>query len=355
MITKEQVMQALSHVQEPDLGKDLVSLGMIENLEVDGSKISFTVVLTTPACPLKDEIQHACQEAIHERVDPEADVYVHFSAQVRPSTKTGGAIALDGVKNIIAVASGKGGVGKSSLAVNLACSLAQQGARVGLLDTDIYGPSVPMMMGIRDQRPRMKEVDGNAKIIPITQYGVDVISIGNMIDEKQAVIWRGPMASSAVKQFLTDVDWGAQDYLIIDLPPGTGDIHLTILQSLSIAGGVIITTPQQVASADTKKGIMMFEMPQLKIPILGIVENMAYFVPDDAPEKKYYIFGEGGARALAEQFEIPFLGEIPIYQDISKSGDSGMPVVLDKLSPAAQSIHTIAQSIARELAIKNAQ
>ncbi len=354
MITKEKVLEALSQVQEPDLGKDLVTLNMIENVEVDDKKVSFTVVLTTPACPLKDEIQRACENSIKLLVDKDADVYVHFSSQVKASQSNTGAIDLPGVKNIIAVASGKGGVGKSSLAVNLAVSLAQQGAKVGLLDTDIYGPSVPIMMGIRDQRPMMKDVDGKGKIVPIHQYGVDVISIGNLIDEKQAVIWRGPMASSAIRQFLTDVDWGEQDYLIIDLPPGTGDIHLTILQNLSIAGGVIITTPQQVASADTKKGIMMFEMPQLKIPILGIVENMAYFTPEDAPDKKYYIFGEGGAQKLSEQFEIPFLGEIPIYQEISKSGDAGKPVVLEKGRPAAEAILKIAQEVARELAIQNA-
>lgn len=289
MITKEAVLAALGHVQEPDLGKDLVTLNMIQDIEIDGKNVSFMVVLTTPACPLKELIERDCINAIKEHVDSEAAVTVRMEANVGSNRKDSKAVLPD-VKNIIMVASGKGGVGKSTVSVNLALGLAKEGAKVGILDADIYGPSIPIMLGIRNEKPMMTEVNGKGMIVPIEAHGVKAMSIGILVDERQAMIWRGPMASSALKQFVSDVLWGELDYLIIDLPPGTGDVHLTLVQAVPVTGAVIVSTPQAVAAADAKKAIMMFKQPQINIPILGMVENMAYFTPAELPENKYYIF-----------------------------------------------------------------
>jgi ATP-binding protein involved in chromosome partitioning len=353
MITKEAVIAALSNVQEPDLGKDLVTLNMVQDVEIDGKNVSFTVILTTPACPLKEMIEKACVNAIHLLVDKEAVVTVNMTANVNSNRKDSKAI-LPGVKNIIMVASGKGGVGKSTVAVNLALGLAQEGAKVGLLDADIYGPSVPIMLGLRDERPQMTNVNGKGMIVPIERYGIKAMSIGLLIDEKQAVIWRGPMASSALKQFISDVYWQELDYLVIDLPPGTGDVHLTLVQTIPVTGAVIVSTPQAVAAADARKAIMMFGQQQINIPILGIVENMAYFTPAELPENKYYIFGKGGAKRMAEQFELPFLGEIPIVQSIREGGDKGIPAVIDDEPVAKKAFTELAQHIAQNIAIRNA-
>lgn len=353
MITQEKVLEALSQVQEPDLGKDLVTLNMVKDIEIDGLKVSFTVVLTTPACPLKDMIRMACENAIKILVNKEAQVLVNFTSQIRSNRKDN-QLVLPGVKNIIAVGSGKGGVGKSTVSVNLALALAKNGAKVGLMDADIYGPSIPIMLGIRSERPMMKDVDGKGMIVPIDVMGIKAMSIGLLIDDRQAVVWRGPMASSALKQFVTDVIWGELDYLIIDLPPGTGDIHLTMVQTIPVTGAVIVTTPQEVALADAKKAIMMFDGPQIKVPILGIVENMAYFTPAELPDNKYYIFGQGGGQRLADLFEIPYLGAIPIAMSIREGGDLGKPALNfgDPISVAA--IDQVAQQIARNISIRNA-
>ncbi|MBP6624659.1 MAG: Mrp/NBP35 family ATP-binding protein [Chitinophagaceae bacterium] len=353
MITQEKVLEALSQVQEPDLGKDLVTLNMVKDIEIDGLNVSFTVVLTTPACPLKDMIRMACENAIKILVNKEAQVQVNFTSQIRSNRKDN-QLVLPGVKNIIAVGSGKGGVGKSTVSVNLALALAKNGAKVGLMDADIYGPSIPIMLGIRSERPMMKDVDGKGMIVPIDVMGIKAMSIGLLIDDRQAVVWRGPMASSALKQFVTDVIWGELDYLIIDLPPGTGDIHLTMVQTIPVTGAVIVTTPQEVALADAKKAIMMFDGPQIKVPILGIVENMAYFTPAELPENKYYIFGQGGGQRLADLFEIPYLGAIPIAMSIREGGDLGKPALNfgDPISVAA--IDQVAQQIARNISIRNA-
>ena len=353
MITKEAVLEALSNVQEPDLGKDLVTLNMISNIEINGDHVSFTVMLTTPACPLKAMIEKACINAIHHLVDKKAIVEVKMDANVNSNRKDTKAV-LPGVNNIIMVASGKGGVGKSTVAVNLAIGLAQEGSKVGLLDADIYGPSVPMMLGIKDERPMMTEVNGEGLIVPIERYGIKAMSIGLLIDEKQAVIWRGPMASSALKQFITGVYWQELDYLVIDLPPGTGDVHLTMVQTVPVTGAVIVSTPQAVAAADAKKAIMMFKQPQINVPILGIVENMAYFTPAELPNNKYYIFGKGGARKMAEQFEMPFLGEIPLVQSIREGGDKGIPAVVDDEPVAKAAFVELAQKVAQNIAIRNA-
>ncbi len=353
MITKEKVLDALSNVQEPDLGKDLVTLNMVKDIEIDGNAVSFTVVLTTPACPLKDIIRSACENAIRILVSKDAIPTVNFTANVNSNRKDNKTF-LPNVKNIITVGSGKGGVGKSTVAVNLALALAKDGAKVGLMDADIYGPSVPIMLGIRGERPMMKDVNGKGMILPIEVMGIKAMSIGLLIDERQAVVWRGPMASSALKQFVTDVLWEELDYLIIDLPPGTGDIHLTLVQTIPVTGAVIVTTPQEVALADAKKAVMMFDGPQIKVPILGVVENMSYFIPPDLPEKKYYIFGKNGGKRLADMFEIPFLGELPITMSIREGGDEGKPALIYGDEISLNAIEEVAQQIARNISIRNA-
>jgi ATP-binding protein involved in chromosome partitioning len=353
MITKEAVLEALSNVQEPDLGKDLVTLNMVSDIQIDGKNVSFTIMLTTPACPLKEMIHNACVNAIRHLVDKEAVVSIKMDAKVNSNRKDNKAV-LPNVKNIIIVASGKGGVGKSTVAVNLALGLAEEGASVGLLDADIYGPSVPIMLGLRDERPQMIEIEGKGMIVPIEKYGIKAMSIGLLIDEKQAVIWRGPMASSALKQFISDVYWQDLDYLVIDMPPGTGDVHLTIVQTVPVTGAVIVSTPQAVASADARKAIMMLKQAQINVPILGVVENMAYFTPAELPGNKYYLFGKGGARKMAEQFELPFLGEIPIVQSIREGGDTGVPAVLGDEPVSKKAFMDLAKRIAQNIAVRNA-
>jgi len=352
-ITREDVLRALGEVQEPDLGKDLVTLNMIEDILIDGLAVSFTVVLTTPACPLKEMIEKACVNAIRIIVDKDAQVTVNMTSRVISNRKDNKAV-LPGVKNIIVVGSGKGGVGKSTVAVNLALGLAREGASVGLLDADIHGPSIPIMLGIRDERPKMVDVEGKGMIVPIDIFGIKAMSIGLLIDEKQAVIWRGPQTSAALRQFISDVAWGELDYLIVDLPPGTGDVQLTMVQTVPVTGAVIVSTPQAVAFADARKAITMFRQPQINVPILGIVENMAYFTPEELPDNKYYIFGKGGARQMAEQFEVPFLGEVPLVQSIREGGDRGVPAMLgdDEVSKAA--FLSIAERVAQQVSIRNA-
>lgn len=353
MITKEKVLEALSNVEEPDLGKDLVTLNMIKDLEINGNKVTFTVVLTTPACPMKDFIRNACVNAIVHLVSKDAEVEVNMTANVSSNRKDGKSL-LPMVKNIIMVASGKGGVGKSTVAANLALALAQDGAKVGLMDADIYGPSVPIMFGVRGERPKMISNGAKGMIVPMEKYGIKFMSIGLLVDEKQAIVWRGPMASSALKQFVTDVYWEDLDYLIIDMPPGTGDIHLTLVQTVPVTGAVIVTTPQDVALADAKKGISMFSSPQINVPIIGLVENMAYFTPAELPENKYYIFGKEGGKRLAEQLEIPFLGQIPLVQSIREGGDQGVPAVTGNDAVTRKAFSDFAAATARSISMRNA-
>jgi ATP-binding protein involved in chromosome partitioning len=353
MITVENVREALSHVQEPDLGKDLVTLNMIENIVVDGLKVSFTVVLTTPACPLKEMIHNACVAAIHHLVDKTAEITINMTANTSSKRIDPNQI-LPNVKNIIAVVSGKGGVGKSTVAANLAMSLHLQGASVGLMDADIYGPSVPIMFGVKGQRPMMKDNGEKAMIQPLEQYGIKLMSIGLLVDEKDAVVWRGPMASSAIKQFITDVEWGDLDYLILDMPPGTGDIHLTILQTVPVTGVVVVSTPQQVALADAKKAIAMFGQAQIKVPILGIVENMSYFTPAELPENKYYIFGKHGAAKLAQEYDLALLAQIPIVETICEGGDSGKPAIMNTDSITQEAFMELGKTVVRHIAMRNA-
>lgn len=350
--TKEKVLQALSTVEDPDLKKDLVTLGMIQNIEIEGNRLSFTVVLTTPACPLKEVIKNNCIEALEDVLGKGIVLDINMTSNV--TTTRDNTPLLPQVKNIIAIASGKGGVGKSTTACNLAVALANTGAKVGLIDADISGPSIPTMFNVEAEQPSIKQVDGKNIIIPIEQYGVKLMSIGFLTPSESAVVWRGPMASSALKQFIADVEWGELDYLLIDLPPGTSDIHLTMVQTIPVTGAVIVTTPQKVALADATKGLTMFKQPQINVPILGVIENMAYFTPEELPENKYYIFGKEGGRKLAEKFDVPFLGEMPLVQSIRESGDTGYPAVF-KEGLTKTAFSELAESVARQVAIRNAE
>ena len=352
-MTNEDILKALSNVQEPDLGKDLVTLNMVKDIAIDGNNVSFTVVLTTPACPLKDLIMNACINAVKLLVNKEAVVTVNFTSNTSSNRKDGKTI-LAGVKNIIAVVSGKGGVGKSTVASNFALALAAGGAKVGLMDADIYGPSQHIMFGVRGERPLMREVDGKGLIVPIEKFGIKMMSIGLLIDEKQAVVWRGPMVSSAIRQFVSEVDWGELDYLVIDMPPGTGDIHLTIVQTVPVTGVIVVTTPQTVALADAKKGIAMFGQAQLKVPVIGLVENMSYFTPAELPDNKYYIFGKDGGKNLAEEFDIPFLGQIPIVESIREGGDIGIPAMVGDDNITRKAFMDFTANAVRGIAMRNA-
>lgn len=352
-MTQEQILQALSNVQEPDLGSDIVTLNMVKDLSINGDAVSFTIVLTTPACPMKDMMRNASINAIQLLVNKEAKVTVNFTAQTSSVRKDAGAV-LPKVKNIIAVVSGKGGVGKSTVAANLALALSTGGAKVGLMDADIYGPSVPIMFGVRGERPKMINIGEKGMIVPLEKYGIKLMSIGLLVDEKNAVVWRGPMASSAIRQFITDVFWDELDYLVIDMPPGTGDIHLTIMQTVPVTGVIVVTTPQDVALADAKKGIAMFGQAQINVPIIGIVENMSYFTPAELPENKYYIFGKEGGRRLADEYDIPFLGQIPLVQSIREGGDKGSPIMISDEAITRSAFEQFAGLTARSIAMRNA-
>ena len=352
-ISKEAVIEALRTVQDPDLKQDLVSLNMVNDIQIQGNDIHFTIVLTTPACPLKEVIRNSCVEAIEKLVSTDAKVTIDMTSNVT-SGRADNAPLLPEVKNIIAVASGKGGVGKSTVAANLAVSLAKAGAKVGLIDADIFGPSIPTMFNCVHEQPGIVKKEDKNLIIPIEQYGVKLLSIGFLTPAENAVIWRGPMASSALKQFIADTAWGALDYLLVDLPPGTSDIHLTLVQTVPVTGAVIVTTPQKVALADASKALSMFKQPNINVPVLGIVENMAYFIPPELPENKYFIFGENGGKKLAEKHLLPLLAQIPIEESIRQSGDSGYPIALQEgLSGLA--FQALAENLAREIAIRNAK
>lgn len=354
-MTEQDILNALSNVQEPDLGKDLVTLNMVKDIKINGNRVDFTVVLTTPACPMKDMMEKACTTAVQFLVNKQAEVHVNFTANTS-STRKSGENVLPGVKNIIAVISGKGGVGKSTVSANLALALAAGGASVGLMDADIYGPSVPIMFGVRGQRPLMQD-DGTGKgqIIPLEKFGIKLMSIGLLVDDKSAVVWRGPMASSAIKQFITDVAWGELDYLVIDMPPGTGDIHLTMVQTVPVTGVVVVTTPQAVALADAKKGIAMFGQAQIKVPIIGLVENMSWFTPAELPDNKYYLFGKEGGKKLAEEYDLPLLGQIPLVQCIREGGDAGIPAMVSDDKASKKAFEEFASKTVRSIAMRNAQ
>jgi len=352
-ITKEQVLEALKNVEDPDLKKDLVTLGMIKELEVNGKNVSFTVVLTTPACPMKEMIHKACVNAVLHFIDAEANVNVKMTSNV--TSRTSNEPLLPKVKNIIGVASGKGGVGKSTVASNLAIALVKMGAKVGLIDADIYGPSQTIMFDVINEKPLMQVIHGTNKIIPVESYGVKLLSIGFFADPSQAIVWRGPMAAKALVQMFSDAEWGELDYLIVDLPPGTGDIHLSLVGAVPLNGVVIVSTPQLVALADAKKGVGMFQLPSINVPVLGIVENMSYFSPPELPNNKYYIFGKDGAKKLAEELGVPLLGEIPLVQSICEASDAGRPAVMQETTLQAIAFMEMAGKVAQQLSIQNAK
>ena len=345
--TEQDVLKALSHVDDPDLHKDLVTLKMVRDIVINGNALSFSVYLTTPACPLKDMIKNACLTAISHFIGDHVVVNINMTADVTADKKTNA--ALPNVRNIIAVGSGKGGVGKSTIAAALATSLSKMGANVGILDADIYGPSIPIMFGVQNHQIEMEVVDGRELMKPVMAGEVKLFSIGFLSNPNEAVVWRGPMISKALQQFITGVHWGQLDYLIIDLPPGTGDIQLTLAQTLPISGAVIVTTPQNIAIADARKACAMFSMQPINIPILGIIENMSYFIPEDAPDKKYFIFGSGGAQQLAEQFKSQVLGSLPISVELMNDSDQGKM----HTTAALENFTEIAQQLARQLAINN--
>jgi ATP-binding protein involved in chromosome partitioning len=352
-MTQEDILKALSNVQEPDLGKDLVTLNMIKDIAINDNKVSFTIVLTTPACPMKELMKNASVNAIKILVNKDAEVTVNFTSNTS-SNRTDPKTVLKGVKNIIAVVSGKGGVGKSTVSANLALALAASGAKVGLMDADIYGPSQHIMFGIRGERPLMKDDGEKGLIVPIEKFGIKIMSIGLLIDEKQAVVWRGPMVSSAIRQFVTEVDWGELDYLVLDMPPGTGDIHLTVVQTVPVTGVIVVTTPQTVAIADARKGVAMFNQAQLKVPVIGLVENMSYFTPAELPDNKYYIFGKDGGKNLADEFDLSLLGQIPIVQSIREGGDAGVPAMVGEDAISKKAFEEFAANAVRCIAMRNA-
>lgn len=355
-ITPEAVITALTRVVHPESGKDIVRLNLVRDLAVDGSDIRFTVVVNDPGSDFAKGVEDAALEAVRTLVSSEAKVTVTVDnamigiGDVQPSNPQQGQIDT-GATNLIAVASGKGGVGKSTVAVNLAIALARQGYDVGLVDADIYGPSIPTMFGLEDAKPRVNE---SRKIVPLERHGVRVLSMGFLVDPDKAVIWRGPMVSNAVRQFLGDAEWGELDYLVLDLPPGTGDIQLTLVQSVALTGAIIVSTPQKVALADARKGVAMFE--NVNVPVLGMIENMAFFTPPDLPDRKYFLFGEGGARRLAESLDVPLLGEIPIEEAVRRGGDDGEPVIVsDPEGAAALAFDAAARRLTTSVSLRNAQ
>ncbi len=354
MFTQDQVISALRNVNDPDLHKDLISLNMIDNIQINGSQVQFDLVLTTPACPMKQKMKSDCENAIHAHLGSEIDVIINFTSNVTSARQFQKEEMLPTVKNVIAVASGKGGVGKSTVAVNLALQLSLSGAKVALVDADIYGPSIPLMFGLEDYRPEVLEKNGKSVIIPPEKFGIKILSIGFFVSKEQALIWRGPMASNAMKQMFSDAEWGEIDYMVVDLPPGTGDIHLTLVQDIPLTGSVIVTTPNKIALADAIKAISMFQNEKIHIPILGIVENMSYFTPVELPQNKYYIFGKDGGKELANRMNFELISQIPLVLDINETIDSGNPLNLKQNDLLYKTFSSMAEKVAQQAALHNA-
>ncbi|MDR1592579.1 MAG: Mrp/NBP35 family ATP-binding protein [Prevotellaceae bacterium] len=339
-----QILEALSHVRYPGSGQDVVSAGMVEDdIRIEGNKISFSLLIQKKNDPFIRSLVKACEQAILSYVDSKADIQGHISVKIPPPAET--EKPLPEVRRIIAVASGKGGVGKSLVAANLAVALSRLGYRVGLLDADIHGPSQPKMFGVEDARPVSEEIEGRTYIVPVEKFGIKLLSIGFFVSPDTALVWRGAMAGNALKQLLTDGLWGALDFLILDMPPGTGDIHLTLVQTIRLDGAIVVSTPQQVALADARKGIQMYQNDKIGIPIIGLIENMAWFTPAELPENRYYIFGKEGCKQLAAELNVPLLAQIPIVQSLCESGDAGQPVAADDDSPSGALFIELAKKI----------
>ena len=348
------IMDALAKVRYPGTGKDLVTMGMVEdNIRIDGNKVSFSLLFEKPNDPFIKSVVKAAETAILTYVGEEVDIKGNITVDAKQAARPEPDKLLPEVKNIIAVSSGKGGVGKSTVAANLAVALALQGHKVGLLDADIFGPSQPKMFNVEEARPYMVEVGGRELIEPAANYGVKLLSIGFFVNKEDAVLWRGAMASNALKQLIGDANWGDLDYFLIDLPPGTSDIHLTMVQTLAITGAIVVSTPQEVTLADARKGISMFTGEKINVPVLGLVENMSWFTPAELPENKYYLFGKEGGKRLAEELNIPLLGQIPIVQSICEGGDSGKPVALNPDSITGQAFQKLAENVVKQIDYRN--
>jgi ATP-binding protein involved in chromosome partitioning len=348
------IIDALEKVRYPGTGKSIVEIGMLEDdMRINGNKVSFSILFEKPNDPFVKSIIKAAETAILTFVNSEVDIKGNIAAKTKELARPEPPKLLPQVKNIIAIFSGKGGVGKSTVSANLAVALEQLGYKVGLLDADIYGPSVPKMFSEEDARPYLKQVEGRELIIPVEKYGVKILSIGFFVDKENALVWRGTMASNALKQLIADAHWGELDYFLLDLPPGTSDIHLTLVQTLAVTGVIVVTTPQEVALADARKGINMFTGEKVNVPILGLVENMSYFTPAELPENKYYIFGKEGGKKLAEELKIALLGEIPIVQSICEGSDAGKPVALNESSITGIAFHHLAQNMVEQVDYRN--
>ena len=355
-MTKSEILKALSTISAPGEGQNLVESGAVKNVQVFGDEVVVDVTINNPSLQAKKKTEVSILQVIHAEVHPKAKIKVNISVEAAEKTQNANLIKgkpIPGIKNIIAVASGKGGVGKSTVTANLAVSLAKMGFEVGLLDADIYGPSQPLMFDVENEKPLAIDVDGKSKMKPVSNYGVKLLSIGFFTEKDQAVIWRGPMAAKALNQMIFDAHWGELDFLIVDLPPGTGDIHLSIMQSLPITGAVVVSTPQEVALADARKGIAMFAQDAIQVPVLGIIENMSYFTPAELPENKYYIFGEGGAKHLAERMGVALLGEIPLVQSVREAGDVGRPAALQDHTPVSEAFESLTKEVVSELVKRN--
>lgn len=348
--TREQVMAALSHVIEPELKKDLVALDLVQQVEIDGEKVQVKVASSSPAMHYRKRIEEACVHQLQRFLGTEAQVQVEVvslpaSAQRPPEQRK----ILPNVAKVIAVASGKGGVGKSTICANLAAGLAARGYRVGLVDADIYGPSMPLMFDVVNEKPGLQGEGADNKMVPVQSYGVKMLSIGFFAETDQAVVWRGPMASKALKQMFVDVHWGALDFMLIDLPPGTGDIHLSLVAEIPLDGVVIVSTPQPVALADARKGVGMFKLPSINVKVLGLVENMSWFTPEELPNNRYYLFGKEGGARLSEELGVPLLGQIPLVQSIREAGDVGRPAVLQTDTPQALALNSLVENLLSEV------
>lgn len=351
-LDRKEILKALETITVAGEGKNMVESGAVQNVLTFGDEVVVDLVLTTPALHIKKRAEVDVMKAIQDLVYEKAKVKVNIKVEAPEKPEIKGK-AIPGISNIVAVASGKGGVGKSTMTANLAVALSKMGFKVGVLDADIYGPSMPIMFDVERARPLSVTVDGKSKMQPIENYGVKMLSIGFFTQPNQAVIWRGPMAGKALSQMIFDADWGELDFMLIDLPPGTGDIHLSIMQNLPLTGAVVVSTPQNVALADAKKGVAMFRQESINVPVLGIIENMAYFTPEELPENKYYIFGKEGAKNLAEDLDVPFLGEIPIVQSIREAGDYGHPASLQESTPISNAFEELARNVAEQVVLRN--
>ena len=352
-LDRKEILKALETITIAGEGKNMVESGAVKNVITFGDEVVVDLVLSTPAMHIKKRAEDDIKKLIHEQFSPEAVVKVNIKVEAKENPNEIKGKSIPGISNVIAVASGKGGVGKSTVTANLAVTLAKMGFKVGVLDADIYGPSMPIMFDVENEKPISIEVDGKSKMKPIESYEVKLLSIGFFTSPSQAVIWRGPMAAKALNQMIFDADWGELDFMLIDLPPGTGDIHLSIMQSMPITGAVIVSTPQAVALADTRKGVSMFMSESINVPVLGIIENMAYFTPEELPNNKYYIFGQEGAKHLAEDLKVPFLGEVPLVQSIREAGDYGRPAALQTASPLEKVFEEIAKNVVQETVNRN--